>query len=133
MRKITIERFGPIKKIDVSLDKNLSVIIGQQASGKSTFAKTVYFCRSIIISLISKNEDKNKIFDIIDRIFKSESFILASDYFKSYTEREKVWDELNKLATVRDKQEFYNLCESGVVNNNENFLKKIIKTVTVRK
>lgn len=95
--------------------------------------ETVYFCRSIIISLISKNEDKNKIFDIIDRIFKSESFILASDYFKSYTEREKVWDELNKLATVRDKQEFYNLCESGVVNNNENFLKKIIKTVTVRK
>lgn len=89
--------------------------------------ETVYFCRSIIISLISKNEDKNKIFDIIDRIFKSESFILASDYFKSYTE--KVWDELNKLATVRDKQEFYNLCESGVVNNNENFLKKVIKKV----
>ena len=47
MRKITIERFGPIKKIDVTLDKNLSVIIGQQASGKSTFAKTVYFCRKI--------------------------------------------------------------------------------------
>ena len=47
MRKITIEGFGPIKKIDVSLDKNLSVIIGQQASGKSTFAKTVYFCRKI--------------------------------------------------------------------------------------
>ena len=91
--------------------------------------ETVYFCRSIIISLISKNEDKNKIFDIIDRIFKSESFILASDYFKSYTEREKVWVELNKLATVRDKQEFYNLCESGVVNNNENFLKKVIKKV----
>lgn len=36
MRKITIEGFGPIKKIDVSPDKNLSVIIGQQASGKST-------------------------------------------------------------------------------------------------
>ena len=109
--------------------------------------ETVYFCRSIIISLISKNEDKNKIFDIIDRIFKSESFILASDYFKSYTEREKELLENSrkyytnsvntvnsmKLATVRDKQEFYNLCESGVVNNNENFLKKIIKTVTVRK
>lgn len=91
--------------------------------------ETVYFCRSIVISLISKNEDKNKIFDIIDRIFKSESFILASDYFKSYTEKEKVWDELKKLATVRNKQEFYNLCESGVVNNNENFLKKIIKIV----
>lgn len=47
MRKIVIKKFGPIKEINVSLDKNLSVVIGQQASGKSTFAKTVYFCRKI--------------------------------------------------------------------------------------
>ena len=47
MRHITIEQFGPIKKIDIDLNKNLEVIIGPQASGKSTFIKAVYFCRKI--------------------------------------------------------------------------------------
>lgn len=47
MRHIKIERFGPIREIDIDLDKDLEVIIGPQASGKSTFSKTVYFCRKI--------------------------------------------------------------------------------------
>lgn len=47
MRHVTIEGFGPIKKIDIDLDKNLEVFIGPQASGKSTFSKVVYFCRKI--------------------------------------------------------------------------------------
>lgn len=47
MRHIVIKRFGPIDKIDIDLNKNLEVIIGPQASGKSTFSKTVYFCRKI--------------------------------------------------------------------------------------
>lgn len=47
MQHIIIKRFGPIKEIDVDLDKSLEVIIGPQASGKSTFSKTVYFCKKI--------------------------------------------------------------------------------------
>lgn len=47
MQHIVIKRFGPIKEIDVDLDKSLEVIIGPQASGKSTFSKTVYFCKKI--------------------------------------------------------------------------------------
>ena len=47
MRHITIEHFGPIKKIDIDLNKKLEVVIGPQASGKSTFIKVVYFCRKI--------------------------------------------------------------------------------------
>lgn len=47
MRHITIEKFGPIREIDIDLDKDLEVIIGPQASGKSTFSKVVYFCRKI--------------------------------------------------------------------------------------
>lgn len=47
MRHITIKRFGPIREMDIDLDKNLEVLIGPQASGKSTFSKVVYFCRKI--------------------------------------------------------------------------------------
>ena len=47
MRHVTIKRFGPIMEIDIDLDKSLEVIIGPQASGKSTFSKVVYFCRKI--------------------------------------------------------------------------------------
>lgn len=47
MRHITIKRFGPIKEIDIDLDKSLEVVIGPQASGKSTFSKVIYFCRKI--------------------------------------------------------------------------------------
>lgn len=47
MRHVTIERFGPIQKIDIDLDKKFEIVIGPQASGKSTFSKVVYFCRKI--------------------------------------------------------------------------------------
>jgi len=47
MRHVTIKQFGPIKEIDIDLDKSLEVVIGPQASGKSTFSKVVYFCRKI--------------------------------------------------------------------------------------
>lgn len=47
MKHIEIQDFGPIKKIDLDLDNDLEIVIGPQASGKSTFSKTVYFCRKI--------------------------------------------------------------------------------------
>lgn len=47
MEHIEIQNFGPIKRIDLDLDRDLQVVIGPQASGKSTFSKTVYFCRKI--------------------------------------------------------------------------------------
>lgn len=47
MKRIVIDNFGPIKHVDVNLDKSLNVVIGPQASGKSTFAKIIYFCRKI--------------------------------------------------------------------------------------
>lgn len=47
MQQIIIKNFGPVRNIDIDLDKELEVIIGPQASGKSTFSKTVYFCKKI--------------------------------------------------------------------------------------
>lgn len=47
IRRIQIQDFGALGKIDLTLDKSLHVIIGPQASGKSTLAKIIYFCRRI--------------------------------------------------------------------------------------
>ena len=46
-RKILIKNFGPVKTAEVDLDKNFQIFIGEQASGKSTIGKVVYFCRKI--------------------------------------------------------------------------------------
>ena len=46
-RRIIIENFGALQHVDICFDKQLMVVIGPQASGKSTFGKAVYFCRKI--------------------------------------------------------------------------------------
>lgn len=47
MRKIIIKNFGPVKNIELDISKTMNIVIGPQASGKSTIAKTIYFCRKI--------------------------------------------------------------------------------------
>ena len=42
--RLIIENFGPIKSIDIELRK-MTVLIGPQASGKSTIAKVLGICR----------------------------------------------------------------------------------------
>lgn len=47
MSRILIENLGPIKSFEQDVDENLMILIGEQASGKSTIAKTIFFCKSI--------------------------------------------------------------------------------------
>lgn len=46
MAKITIKNFGPIQNCEMDI-KNLTILTGSQASGKSTIAKCIYFFRTI--------------------------------------------------------------------------------------
>lgn len=46
MAKMEIHNLGPIKECTMEID-NFTVLTGVQASGKSTIAKSVYFCRTI--------------------------------------------------------------------------------------
>ena len=43
-RKILIKNFDPVKMASINLNNNFQVFIGEQASGKSTISKIVYFC-----------------------------------------------------------------------------------------
>jgi predicted ATPase len=46
MQKIYIKNFGAIKEADIEI-KSLLVLIGEQASGKSTISKLIYFFKSL--------------------------------------------------------------------------------------
>ncbi len=46
MQKIVIKNFGPVKDAEIEI-KDILVLIGEQASGKSTIAKLIYFFKSL--------------------------------------------------------------------------------------
>ena len=46
MQKIVIKNFGPVKDAEIEIKKVL-ILIGEQASGKSTIAKLIYFFKSL--------------------------------------------------------------------------------------
>ena len=57
MHKIRIENFGPITKAEIEIEK-MVIFIGEQASGKSTISKLIYFFKSLkedYLSLIIDN------------------------------------------------------------------------------
>lgn len=59
MNKVIIENFGPIKKIELEISDVFNIVIGAQASGKSTLVKTIYFCRKIkdyLIEFLSNSQ-----------------------------------------------------------------------------
>ena len=59
MQRIEIENFGAIKNAKIDIKKVL-ILIGEQASGKSTIAKLIYFFKSLredLISNIRENTD----------------------------------------------------------------------------
>lgn len=64
MQKIIIKNFGPIKYAEIEVKKIL-VLIGEQASGKSTIAKLIYFFKTIQEDLFSQiYQDKRQFLNI---------------------------------------------------------------------
>lgn len=47
MSFLEIRNFGPINNLKIDADKNINIIIGPQASGKSTIGKVLFFCKKI--------------------------------------------------------------------------------------
>lgn len=47
MSCLEIQNFGPISKLKMNLDKGINLVIGPQASGKSTIGKMLYFCKKV--------------------------------------------------------------------------------------
>lgn len=51
MQKIIIKYLGPVRELEMEI-KDFNLFIGEQATGKSTVAKAIYFFRIIKSTLI---------------------------------------------------------------------------------
>lgn len=63
MQRICIKNNGPIKSFEMEI-KKFNFLIGEQATGKSTIAKSIYYFKSI----------KTKITDYLTQIYDSNSY-----------------------------------------------------------
>jgi len=77
MQRIEIKNFGPIKELNLDI-KDFILLIGPQASGKSTIAKTIFFFKSL-------NDELVKYF--IDAIDKNDFSKSTGTYAKSVRQK----------------------------------------------
>ena len=77
MQRIEIRNFGPINELNLDI-KDFSILIGPQASGKSTIAKTIFFFKSL-------NDDLVKYF--IESIEKNDFSKSIGTYAKSIRQK----------------------------------------------
>ncbi len=72
MQKIIIKNFGPIQEAEIELKKVL-VLIGEQASGKSTIAKLIYFFKTLrqdFSSFLFLRKSKDFVFEIQEKFYQ---------------------------------------------------------------
>ena len=77
MQKIHVKNFKAIKDMEIELDKAL-LLIGEQASGKSTISKLIYFFKSLRQDFI------DSIYDVSDESFPLELNFRNKIYGKFY-------------------------------------------------
>ncbi|NBW37293.1 MAG: hypothetical protein EBR30_20190 [Cytophagia bacterium] len=77
MQQLTIKNFGPINSLTLDI-KDFTLLIGPQASGKSTIAKTIFFFKSL-------NDDLVKYF--IDSIDKKDFSKPTGTYAKAIRQK----------------------------------------------
>lgn len=102
MKKIAIHNFGPIKDAVIDI-KPMLVLIGPQASGKSTIAKLIYFyktIRDIFVFKMSKELDCN--INYVKEIVKS-SFLIFFGVTKNFRIVYIFEDDIN--LTIHSKDE----------------------------
>ncbi|MDM3856880.1 MAG: AAA family ATPase [Aphanizomenon gracile PMC649.10] len=92
MQKIIIENFGPIQYAEIEVKKIL-VLIGEQASGKSTIAKLIYFFKSLrddLFSQIYQDTHKDLFKKVPFLVFPEDQFEIMTDIIS--TIRKKFYD-----------------------------------------
>ena len=123
MQKIYIKNNGPVKFFKMEIEK-FNLLIGEQATGKSTIAKSVYYFKAIktkIIDYLTQVYDSNSYNnesqeDIgFDRAIRSELknlFIrlfvyiwdLHSEFYMKYDYSEELWIEVKLKKGDKNKQ-----------------------------
>lgn len=126
MQKITIDKFGPIDHVEIKISP-LLVLIGEQASGKSTIAKLIYFFKSLgdeFFSRYYKSENYNidytnhVIFPIREKFYEMFGSTFHLPDFKIifyYEENRTITLSLNtdKKLDVHLSEDFFNIGKDG--------------------
>ena len=123
MQKIYIRNNGPVKNFEMEV-KKFNLLIGEQATGKSTIAKSVYYFKTIktkIIDYLTQVYDSNSYNSVslekvwFDKSIKSElknifiklfgySWDLNPEFYMKYDYAESVWIQVKLKRGDRDKQ-----------------------------
>ncbi len=123
MQKIYIKNNGPVKNFEMEV-KKFNLLIGEQATGKSTIAKSVYYFKTIktkIIDYLTQVYDSNSYNSVsqekvwFDKAIKSElknifiklfgySWDLNPEFYMKYDYAESVWIQVKLKRGDRDKQ-----------------------------
>ena len=109
MQKIEIEYLGPVKKLEMEI-KDFNLLIGEQATGKSTVAKAIYFFRTIKTALAdylgqlydTASYDGKDVSEGFEKVLKKElksvfvslfgfSWDLDERLFLRYSYKEDIW------------------------------------------
>ena len=141
MQKILIKNFGPIEEAEVEI-KQMVVFIGEQASGKSTISKLVYFFKSLkedLFTLIFNNleiDEDIRILFIKEIQLKFYKFFGSTrhlpdftvKYYYSSDKNIELVLKSNKHLNVAFDYDFY-----GEIGNEVQALFKAIKQPTIGK
>lgn len=136
MAKISIYNLGPINNCDMDIEQ-FTVLTGAQASGKSTIAKAVFFCRTVkddIYDTIVKRTllgSGNSLFNDVIKVLRNKFLQLfgTSKAMKTDMKLTYIYDEETFICISLKMQEGYDYLSPNYVwidfsNNILDFLKK---------
>ena len=123
MQKICIRNNGPVKYFEMEIEK-FNLLIGEQATGKSTIAKSVYYFKTIktkIADYLTQIYDTNSYHNMdqeniwFDKAIKSElknifiqlfgySWDLNSEFYMKYDYAEDLWIQVQLKKGDRNRQ-----------------------------
>jgi predicted ATPase len=116
MQRIIIENFGPIKSCNIEI-KDFMILIGNQATGKSTICKCIYFFKSLrdnvkeyLYEVLNNGITAEQQFiDVINKELKNKFVNLfgLSKYKSKFNIEYHFDNEINASMTITDDNKKY--------------------------
>lgn len=118
--KLIVKDFGPIKSATLNL-RNVNVLIGPQASGKSTLAKLYTICKSPILYHNLKNNKFPNFLVLAKESLELENFEISLNKFKESLEFYSISNFLNSKSIIEFDCPTHSI---SIVNNKITFKDK---------